>query len=456
MKSVDERYHDDHPGSLRLSGGGRRAFPDGATHDSRWITPFPLYMTHAEGAYKWDVDGNRYIDYVVGHGAIVLGHSHPAIVEAVSEQMGRGTHVGGATELEIRWAQIVNKLVPCSEKVRFHSSGTEADLMAFRLVRAYTGRDKILKFHHHFHGWSDYVVLSPEGEAAGVPQGTAGTVVQVAPEIGEVERVLERDRDIAAVILEPTGALGGLLPVTPGFLRQLREVTRRAGVLLIFDEVITGFRASLGGVQERYGVTPDLSTHAKILAGGLPGAAVVGKAEILDMIQHRGDPEWDARRRVAHPGTFNANPLSAVAGATCLEILEQEPVNERVEAVNEQLRSGLQGVLARLGIPGLAYGLASGLFVALGVEGEWDEANGCTVPHEQLKAANDPTRGGVLRKALLNEGVDTQGGVSWRLTAAHTEEDVNFTVAAYERALRALIREGWPVSGVAAAETAAR
>ena len=186
MKSVDERYYDDHPGSLRLAGGGRRAFPDGATHDSRWITPFPIYMTRSEGAHKWDVDGNRYVDYVVGHGAILLGHSHPAIVEAVREQMGRGTHVGGATELEIRWAEIVNKLVPCSEKVRFHSSGTEADLMAFRLVRAYTGRDKILKFHHHFHGWSDYVVLSPEGEAAGVPQGMAETVVQVAPEIGEV------------------------------------------------------------------------------------------------------------------------------------------------------------------------------------------------------------------------------------------------------------------------------
>ena len=456
MKSVDERYYDDHPGSLRLAGGGRRAFPDGATHDSRWITPFPIYMTRSEGAHKWDVDGNRYVDYVVGHGAILLGHSHPAIVEAVREQMGRGTHVGGATELEIRWAEIVNKLVPCSEKVRFHSSGTEADLMAFRLVRAYTGRDKILKFHHHFHGWSDYVVLSPEGEAAGVPQGMAETVVQVAPEIGEVERALDREPEIAAVILEPTGAFGGMLPVTPGFLRQLRDVTLRAGVLLIFDEVITGFRTSLGGVQGRYEVTPDLSTHAKILAGGLPGAAVVGKAEILDMIQHRGDPEWDARRRVAHPGTFNANPLSAVAGATCLEILDREPVNERVEAMTERLKSGLNGVLAGLGIPGFAYGLASGVFVALGVEGEWDEENGCTVPDATLNASKDPARAGALRKALLNEGVDIQGGWSWRLTAAHTEEDVDFSVEAYEKALRALLREGWAVSGVAAAETAAR
>jgi glutamate-1-semialdehyde 2,1-aminomutase len=182
----------------------------------------------------------------------------------------------------------------------------------------------------------------------------------------------------------------------------------------------------------------------------------VGKAEILDMIQHRGDPEWDARRRVAHPGTFNANPLSAVAGATCLEILDREPVNERVEAMTERLRSGLNGVLARMGIPGLAYGLSSGLFVALGVEGEWDEANGCTVPDARLKAANDPTRGGVLRKALLNEGVDIQGGTSWRLTGAHTEEDVDFTVEAYAKALRALMREGWPVSGVTAEETAAR
>ena len=174
------------------------------------------------------------------------------------------------------------------------------------------------------------------------------------------------------------------------------------------------------------------------------------------MIQHRGDPEWDARRRVAHPGTFNANPLSAVAGATCLEILDREPVNERVEAMTERLKSGLNGVLARLGIPGFAYGLASGVFVALGIEGEWDEENGCTVSNAILKAANDPTRAGALRKALLNEGVDIQGGWSWRLTAAHSEEDVDFTVAAYEKALRALLREGWPVSGGAAAETAAR
>ena len=197
--------------------------------------------------------------------------------------------------------------------------------MALRLARAYTGRDRILKFDHHFHGWHDYVVGSraPESESphsAGVPAATLGTVVSVPQgDIAAVEQRLS-DGDIAAIILEPTGASWGTLPTTEEFLGELREACTRRGAILIFDEVVTGFRVAPGGAQSRYGITPDLTTIAKILAGGLPGGAVTGKSDIISMIEFRNDAAWNAERRVQHPGTFNANPLSAAAGSTMLRI----------------------------------------------------------------------------------------------------------------------------------------
>ena len=442
MASIDERFYELHPKSGQLSERARQIFPDGVTHDVRWITPFPLYMTHAKGPHKWDVDGNRYVDYVIGHGALILGHGRPEVVEAVTKQMNAGTHLGGSTELEIRWGEAIQRLVPCAEKVRFVASGTEASLMALRLARAYTGRDKLLKFESHFHGWHDYVILGEGRGIAGVPQATASTVVVVKPDIRAVEEILERDKDIAAVILEPTGAHGGLLPVTPQFVRELREVTQRHGVVLIFDEVVTGFRVSKGGAQLRLGVTPDLSTHAKVLAGGLPGGAVVGKADILDMIQHRKDPEWDATRRVAHPGTFNANPISAVAGATALHIIDEEPINDRAEALALRLREGLRDSLMRMEVPGLCYGVASIIFIAFGVQGEMDDEGVCTVSHDELRQGTDPKVIAAFRKALINEGIDTQGGRIWRLASAHTEEDVDYTIEAFERAVAAMRKEG--------------
>ncbi len=442
MSTIDERFAQTHAGSARIAEAGRQSFPDGVTHDSRWITPFPIYMTGAEGAYKWDVDGNRYLDYVVGHGAVILGHSHPAIVDAVKQQMEKGTHLGGSTELEISWAKAIMGLVPCAERVRFVSSGTEATLMAFRLARAFTGKDKLLKFERHFHGWNDYAVVDETQAAPGVPAAAAGTVVVIKPEIEVVESTLRNDPDIAAVILEPTGALGSMFPLTPGFLRELREVTQRYGVVLIFDEVITGFRVSKGGAQLHYNVTPDMSTHAKIMAGGLPGGAVVGRADILDMIQHRDDSEWDTTRRVAHPGTFNANPLSASAGTTALGIIAEEPINERVDALTERLKSGLNHVLSQGETPGFAYNVCSNLFVAFGLEEELDQDGICITSHDELRQANDVKQMAHFRKALLNEGVDVQGGWSWRPTAAHSEADVDFTIEAFEKAIQAMRQEG--------------
>ena len=342
MSVIDEKYLLKHPRSAEVFQEAAEVFADGVTHDTRYVMPFPLVMTHGRGPLKWDVDGNEYVDYVCGHGSLILGHSHPAITLAVAEQVNRGTHLGGNTELELRWAKAIRELVPSVEKVRFHSSGTEATMMAMRLARAYTGRNKIVKFQDHFHGWHDYASAGSDGGIGGIPASTwESMIVLPSGDINAVEETLGADGDVAAVIAEPTGAHMGQYPLRmPGFLHSLREVTERYGVLMILDEVVTGFRLSSGGAQARYGVKPDLTTMAKIVAGGLPGGVVGGRADVIDMIAHTGDPEWDNNRRVAHPGTFNANPLSAAAGATCLEMLAREPINERADEMADRLRRG--------------------------------------------------------------------------------------------------------------------
>ena len=237
---IEQAYVDLHPKSAEYYATSKDLFPNGVTHDARNLKPFPYFVTHAQGPRKWDVDGNEIVDYKGGHGALILGHNHPDIVAVVTEQMTKGTHFAASTELEIQWAQLVRDLIPCSEKVRFHSSGTEATMMAVRMARAYTGRTKLLKFRDHFHGWNDYV-RSHEPAAGGIPAETASTVISIEPnDIGLVERTLAGDKDVAAVIIEPTGAHMGDTPLRPSFLGELREVTERYGVVLIFDEVVTG------------------------------------------------------------------------------------------------------------------------------------------------------------------------------------------------------------------------
>jgi glutamate-1-semialdehyde 2,1-aminomutase len=435
MTTIEERYSKCHPTSLRLFKEAAEQFPDGVTHDTRWVSPFPIYATHGLGPRKWDVDGNEYIDYVMGHGSLILGHSHPAVVSAVSEQITKGTHLGASHELEIEWARWVKKLLPSVEKLRFHSSGTEATLMALRLARAFTGKTKIMKFQSHFHGWHDYVLVGSGRSAAGIPEATWSSMVVIEPNnISLVEEILSSDSDIAGIILEPTGAHMGVEPVPPMFLTQLREVTERFGVVLIFDEVVTGFRTSPGGAQARYGVTPDLTTLAKILGGGLPGGAVGGKREIVDMIQHRGDSEWDAQERVAHPGTFNGNPISAAAGAKALELLATTNVNAVADAMARRLKVGLNRLLKRLEIPGCANGVASLVHVTLGVPHECDGGI-CSLSAERARTAMPPKQAAAMKRSLLNAGVDTMGGRTSIVSATHTEQDIDETVSAYEDAL---------------------
>src|SRR5262249_35598690 len=312
--SLAEAFAARFPRSRVLFERARGIFPDGVTHELRRLEPFPVYVDRAAGAYKWDVDGHRLIDFWSGHRAILLGHSHPAVVTAVQEQAAKATHPGACHALEIEWGDFVRQLVPSAERVRFTASGTEATLMALRLARLFTGRPRVLKFAGHFHGWHDFLVHQADAPfdgrpTPGVPPEVARETVVVPPnDIGLVERTLRDDPSIGCVILEPTGGHFGAVPVRGPFLRDLREVTQRLERLLVFDEVITGFRVAPGGAQGHYGVTPDLTTLAKVLAGGLPGGCVVGRADVLAGIEIRpGKP------KMKHPGTFNANPLSAAA-----------------------------------------------------------------------------------------------------------------------------------------------
>jgi glutamate-1-semialdehyde 2,1-aminomutase len=434
--TIHEEYRAKHPKAAALAERAQRAIPGGVTHDIRHQRPFPIYVERARGSRKWDVDGHEYVDYWMGHGALFLGHCHPAVVDAVREQVGRGTHLGASHELEIRWAELVNRLIPCAEMTRFTMSGTEATHLALRVARAFTGRPRVVKLAGHFHGWHDGVVsaVNPPFEvplSAGVPAATLDQVVVCPPnDVKAVETVLERG-DVAAVILEPAGGQAGTTPTVPGYLQELRAVTRRHDVLLIFDEVITGFRYAPGGAQEYLGVTPDLTTLAKIVAGGLPGGALCGAREVMAMIAHRGDPVWDRSQRVAHAGTFNANPLSAAAAVPTLEIVADASLQARANKLGDALRAGLRDAMRRTGAPGTVYGECSIYHVSFeGTPG--------------LAGFDRPRRGDLyqlLRCALINHGVDCSSHHGW-ISAVHTDEDLERTIAAYERAFTAMAAEG--------------
>jgi len=442
MTTILEDYIAKHPGSAQRYLEASTIFPGGVTHDTRYAQPFPLYMTHGKGPRKWDVDDNEYIDYVSGHGALLLGHSHPDIAEAVSKQIQRGTHLGASTDDEIRWARAIKRLMPSIEKLRFHSSGTEATLMAMRLARAYTGKTKVIKLQDHFHGWHDYAMAGSDRSAPGIPEASWGTMLVVpAGDLAAVEDTMNGDSDIAAIILEPTGAHFGQLPFdVPSYLKGLRELTAQNGIILIFDEVVTGFRAAPGGVQERYGIRPDLTTLAKIVAGGLPGGAVGGKADIIDMIAHRNDPDWDNNHRVYHPGTFNGNPLSAAAGFTALEMIASQPINQQADTMADRLKKGINEVLGKLEIPGHAHGIASMIHVVLA---DCDcNRELCTMSHVKIAETNASPAVTAMKRGLQNRGVDIMSRETFLVSGTHTDHEIDQTLNAFEDTMAAVRADG--------------
>ncbi len=442
-------YRERTPGSEALARRARDVFPSGLTHDSRHLEPYAVYIDHADGPRKWDVDGNEYVDYFGGHGALILGHNHPVVAEAVNAAYAKGTHFGASHQLEVEWAEQIRGMVPCAEKVRFTSSGTEATLMAVRLARAYTGRPKIIRFRTHFHGWNDHMAPGQanhfDGTATtGVLDGVASGVCLVDPnDIAGVEAALAGG-DIAAVILEPTGSSTGMIPTAPGFLEALREATAAAGALLIFDEVVTGFRVAPGGAQEAVGVTPDLATFAKIVAGGLPGGCVTGKADIFDLLDFEKARERGFEK-IGHQGTYNANPVAAAAGIAALKLIAAGGVCDKANAYGDRMRAVLNDAIREAGLPWAAYGEHSAVHIFTNPEGREgispDSFDPLALPFMELKA-NAPGVVHKLRLAMLLNGVDFTGWPGGTISAAHGERELAETDAAFRATLGMLKAEG--------------
>ena len=445
--TIDAEYAEARPRSRELFHRAATLMPGGISHDGRAFTPFPFYVARADGARKWDVDGHEYIDGWSGHGSLVLGHNHPAVLAAIVEQASRGLHYSACHELEVRWAELVTACVPGAERVRFTITGTETNALAIRVARASTGRTRVIKFEGHFHGVHDYLAggvkypfatpLSP-----GIPAAAAETV-QVVPhgDLQRVEDLLTRG-DVAAVILEPAAAHSAVAPSTPAFLRGLRDLTRAHGTVLIFDEVVTGFRMAPGGAQEYFGVTADLVSLAKAVAGGLPGAALTGRADLLDAIAFTGDAERNRARRIADQGTCSAIPIVAAAGVAALEILKTGDVQRRLAVLGDRLRAGLNGVLTRRGVAGCAYGHTSIFRVLLGQSRQELGLDDGHYDHEALDRGMGPL-GHSLHLAMLLNGVDYNRGLSlgW-LNAAMTDADIDAIVSAFDRSLTRLEVEG--------------
>ena len=397
----------------------------------------PIVVDSASGARLWDADSNEYIDYVCSWGALILGHAHPKVVQAVADQARRGTSYGMPTELEGELATRIRNALPSCEKIRFVSSGTEATMSAVRLARAATGRDLIIKFEGCYHGHSDSFLseagsgLATLGIAAcpGVPQALAELTLN-APynNAAAVEKLFEVYRDkIAAIIVEPVAANMGVVPPKPGFLQALRDLASRHGALLIFDEVITGFRLCYGGAQTVFGVTPDLTTLGKIIGGGLPVAAFGGRRDLMDRLAPLG-PVYQA-------GTLSGNPLAMSAGIATLNSLAAAGFYESLEARSKRLGEGIATAIRETGASAkpVRVGSLLTLFFSREPVADYAAAKKC-----------DTRRFASFFRAMLDRGVFLAPSQFEALfvSAAHTDEDVDRTVAAVRESLTEINAHG--------------
>lgn len=440
------------PRSIALFERARNVLAGAVGHDLRYALPAPIYIDRGHGGRKWDIDGNEYVDFLMGNGALLLGHADAEVVDAIARAAERGTHFGNDHPLHIEWAELVQQLLPCGERVRFTNSGTEATHLAIRIARAATGRNRILRFAGHFHGWHDDVVhgfhppFDADGSLGVPPHVRQGLVTIPDGDLNLLDDTLAAHPDIAAVILEPSGASWGRVPIDLDWLRGVREATARRGVLLIFDEVVTGFRFSSGGAQKLYGVTPDLCCLAKVMAGGMPGGAVAGREAVMRVFDMTGDPHHDRHRRVVHFGTFNAAPTSAAAGIVVLRRVADGTAVARADAAAQQLRSRWDAVLERLGIAGYVYGTASTYHVYFETAAERvRQARSRTDLHTTDAALLKGMPGRLIAQYQLRmrfAGVDNMSSTGGVTSAAHTEADIAAATAAFEQTIRALRDEG--------------
>lgn len=399
----------------------------------RSAKPFPLYFSHGSGPYIEDVDGNRYIDYMLGWGPLILGHAPVAVSEAVRLHLDRGYTFGGQHDLEFEVAEIVQKIVPCAERVAFANSGTEIVQVALRLARACTGRRKYLKFEGHYHGWDDSVLLSyhPSAEqisqsgSSPIPVGLgqradSGAVVVEWNDQSAVEEAFRvHGAEISAVICEPLLCNSGCIPAKPGFLEFLRKITEENGTLLIFDEVITGFRLALGGAQQHYGIVPDFATFAKAVGGGMPLSMLAGRAIYMDRI---------ASGEVVHAGTLNGNPIVLAAAKATLQILSANhgASYQRMWSLGETLKEGLLQRFKEKNIPAVA--TAGGPVFQIHLQQKEPHTYRDTLMSDKSLYVD-------FAVAMLDEGVALLQDGRWYISAAHGDAEIASTLDAASRAL---------------------
>jgi glutamate-1-semialdehyde 2,1-aminomutase len=395
-----------------------------------------VIVARGQGSRVWDVSGNEYVDYLLGSGPMIVGHAHPEVVEVVQRIAATGTTFFANNEHGIRLAAEIVDAVACAEKVRFVSSGSEADAYAMRLARAYTGRDKILKFEGGYHGMSDYGLMSlapkrtgnfpqPIPDSSGIPKSVRDEVL-VAP-FNDLETVAslirEHKADLAGIIVEP---FQRLIPPKPGFLEGLRKLTQENGLVLIFDEVVTGFRFAYGGAQAYYGVTPDVCTLGKAVGGGFPLAAIAGRADIMAHFD-KGAVAED--RFMMQVGTLSGNPVAAAAGLKTLEILKRPGTYERIFATGRALMRGYADVLKRARVKAQVIGDAP-MFDITFTDREVRDYRSAQGDEAPMKRCN----------ALLRERGILKSESKYYISAAHTDEDVAFTLDAFASAIAELQR----------------
>ncbi|ASN06871.1 glutamate-1-semialdehyde 2,1-aminomutase [Virgibacillus necropolis] len=391
----------------------------------------PVYMERAKGAYFWDVDGNKYIDYLAAYGPIITGHAHPHIAKAISHAATNGVLYGTPTKLENTFAKMLKSAIPSLEKVRFTNSGTEAVMTTIRVARAYTNRTKVIKFAGCYHGHFDAVLVQAGSgpatlgtpDSAGIPKAVAEDVITVPfNDLEAFEKAIDHWRDeIAAVLVEPIVGNFGIVEPHDGFLQAVNDITHNAGALVIYDEVITAFRFTYGSAQQVYGVEPDMTAMGKIIGGGLPIGAYGGRLDIMEQVAPLG-PAYQA-------GTMAGNPASMTSGIACLEVLQQDGVYETLDELGAQLEKGILEKASEHGIEISLNRLCGALTVYFG-EG--------TITNYDQAEASDGEAFARFFKLMLEQGVNLAPSKyeAWFLTTEHTAEDIDETIKAVDHAFR--------------------
>ena len=426
FEHVHQAYSSRTPGSRELYEHALRDLPGGETRTSTFFQPHPLFMARGEGALLFDKDGNRYLDFLGNYTSLIHGHAHPDITAAVTRQLGLGSAHGACTEAQNQLAALIKQRVPSVERIRFANSGTEAVMQAVRTARAWTGRPRIVKMVGGYHGSWDPVMVGVKGadhKTPGLSPALADeTLLTPFNDPGAATRLMEdRGDEVAAVIVEPMLGSTGAIPADREFLTTLRTLADRTGALLIFDEIQT-FRLNPGGAQAIYGVTPDLTTFAKVIGGGLPIGAWGGRADAMD--------QYDPRRPgfISHPGTFNGNALAMVAGTVALELLSESEI-ERINHLGDRLRSGI-----------VEAGKETGEVITVTGLGSMAQVHFTPGPVTDFASASaaDKMRAAALHLALINEGVFTSPTCRFAVSTPMSEKDVDEAVSGVRSAFRAL------------------